>query len=99
MWFFAMPNLVKPQDVPAQSLAQIDFRFDIKGHHSKSRVAKEKELEKSEPILKDYDFNGPKNGKAAFPEGIDLTVTTYELVVNSIREDANVKHFRVILKL
>jgi hypothetical protein len=85
-----MPNLVKPQDAPAENLAEIDFRFDIKGHHSTSRVAKDEELAKSEPTLKDYDFNGPKNKKANFPEGIDLADSTYELVVAAIREDANV---------
>jgi hypothetical protein len=84
-----MPNLVKPQDVSAENLTEIDFRFDIKGHHSTSRVAKEKELTKSEPT-KDYDFNGPKNKKAKFPEGIDLADSTYELVVAAIKKDANV---------
>jgi ppGpp synthetase/RelA/SpoT-type nucleotidyltranferase len=72
-----MPNLVKPQDVSAENLAEIDFRFDIKVHHSTSRVKTTTSMDQ-------------KIKKQISLRGIDLADSTYELVVAAIREDANV---------
>ena len=67
----------------------IDVRLDLKGRWLK-RKAPSWEWKKSDPEFLEWEFNNPANKERLFPHGIVLDKHTYELVAESIANDAQV---------
>lgn len=90
-WFFTMQNLLKPQnDLLNMPENRIDYRLDLKGYQAKNRRLSEKKLQRDEITYKEWEFNGPENEKALFPDGITLEEGIYELIAKNLANDSMV---------
>ena len=67
----------------------IDVRVDLKGYWLNRKV-RPREWKKAEPEFVEWEFNNPANKERLFPDGIVLDKHTYELVAESIANDAQV---------
>jgi hypothetical protein len=91
LWFFSQPNLLKPLLGPDEPANRIDYRFDLKGVQGATRILVNTELPVNERCHREWEFNGPGNMSAFFPDGIICDDNVYKFMAQNLARDAKVE--------